>query len=87
MEEEKITRVDVEEYTIAILVISEDKPDDIIHAVLYQSSPSEAQLISLKKEIIEDMGYDGPEDKMQYVEMPSEEFMEMIGAEEVDEES
>lgn len=78
MEEERITSIDLEEWTIAILVVSEDDPEVCIHATLYPSSPSKEDLISLKKEVIEDMGYDGPEDKLQYIEISSEEFMKIM---------
>jgi len=81
-EEDKITTVDLEEYPIAIMVVSEDDPKTCIHATLYPSSPSDADLISLKQEVIDDMGYEGPPEKLQYIEITSEEFMEMIGAEE-----
>ena len=77
-EEERITSIDIEEWPFAILIVSEDEPEVCIHATLYPSSPSEEDLISLKKELIENMGYDGPEDKLQYIEMSSEEFMKII---------
>lgn len=75
-----MTSVDIEEYPIVIMVVSEDNPRNCIHATFYPSSPSEADLISLKKELIEDMGYDGDPDKLQYIEVPTEEFLKMIGA-------
>lgn len=85
MEEERITSFDIEEFPIAILVISEDDPEVWIHTALYPSSPSREDLIQLKKEVIEnveEIGYYGSEDKLQYIEMSSEEFMKIIGAEE-----
>ncbi len=85
MDEEKITSIDIDEWPIAIVVVSEDYPEVWIHTALYPSSPNEADLISLKKEVVEnveEIGYDGPEDKLQYIEMPTEEFMKIIKAEE-----
>lgn len=85
--EEKITTVDVEEFPIAILVVSQDNPYVWIHTALYPSSPNEKDLISLKKEVmenVEEIGYEGPEEKLQYIEISTEEFMKMIGGKEVD---
>ena len=77
--EEKLTSVDVEEWSVAVVVFSEDDPHSIIHGVLYKESPNDATLTDLKREVI-DMGYDGEPDKLQYIEVPTEEFLELIGA-------
>jgi hypothetical protein len=79
-EDEKITSVDVEKWPVAVVIFSEDDPHSIIHGVLYKESPDDTSLIELKREVIEDMGYDGDPDKLQYVEVPTEEFLELIGA-------
>ena len=79
-DEEKITSVDVEEWPIAVVIFSEDDPHSIIHGVLYRESPDDTTLTELKREVIEDMGYDGPPDKLQNVKVPTEEFLELIGA-------
>jgi hypothetical protein len=79
-EDEKMTSVDVEEWPVAVVIFSEDDPHSIIHGVLYKESPNDTTLIDLKREVIEDMGYDGEPDKLQYIEVPTEEFLELIGA-------
>ena len=79
-EKEKMTSVDVEEWPVAVVIFSEDDPHSIIHGVLYKESPNDTTLIDLKREVIEDVGYDGPPEKLQYVEVPTEEFLELIGA-------
>lgn len=80
MEEEKLTSVDVEEWSVAVIIFSEDDPHSIIHGVLYKESPNDATLTDLKREVIEDMGYDGEPDKLQYIEVSTEEFLELIGS-------
>ena len=85
MEEKgRITQINIEDWPFAILIISEDDPHTILHAVLYQTSPDDYNLASLKDEFIKEFEYEGDADKLKYVEVPSEEFMELIGAEEIE---
>ena len=80
-EKDRVASVDIEEWPIAILVISEEHPKTVLHAVLYQTSPNDIDLVSLKKEFIEEFKYEGDTDKLQYTEVPSEELMKMLGLE------
>lgn len=84
MEEQKITQIDIEEWPVTILVVSDEHPKTILHAVLYQKTPGDIDLESLKVEFIEEFDYQDDTKKLKYIEVPTEEFMKMIGAEEVE---
>jgi len=84
VEEERITQIDVEEWPITILILSEEYPETVLHTTMYQETPSDLDLASLKAEFIEEFNYQDDPDKLQYAEITTKEFMDLLEDEEID---
>ena len=83
-ENEKITQIDIEEWPVTILILSTEHPGAVLHAVMYPKTPNDATLEALKAEFIEEFDYRDDPDELQYSEITTEEFMQMLGAVEVE---
>lgn len=73
--------IDESKFPYAIIIVREDNPEIFIHAVVYPSVPTEADLRSLIAELSTDkeFGVTDIVNKLAYIECSTKEMMEMMG--------